>query len=404
MDNIINSTIFGDLCSQSNQLRLWLKDHALPLWCTAGVAPEGGGFYERIGQDGNPITFDKRRARVQPRQVYCFSVAGHEGWGGQWQAATEQGVVWFDKVYRLNSGLYGNLASADGELIDPTFDLYNQAFALFACAAISIAMPEKKAEMRAKALSILDALKQDYKHPVAGFEEASPPKAPLCSNPHMHLFEAMQTWEIIDPLGPWRELTNEIAVLATKEFIDTNTGALREFFDHDWKPMPGEMGRIVEPGHQFEWAWLLARYAGSRQNAEVLAKAVRLFEIGVEHGICPDREVAVMSLNDDFSVRDSLARLWPQTEWLKASLQLAHLSPTNSQEYYLESALAAIKALNKFLGTPIVGLWYDKLPKDAKMVLEPAPASTFYHIVCAILELDSYVKTNLKKSTAQSLC
>ncbi len=33
-----------------------------------------------------------------------------------------------------------------------------------------------------------------------------------------------------------------------------------------------------------------------------------------------------MALLDDFSVHDNLARLWPQTEWLKSAIRLAVLS------------------------------------------------------------------------------
>ena len=31
----------------------------------------------------------------------------------------------------------------------------------------------------------------------------------------------------------------------------------REYFTDDWSRAPGEDGRIVEPGHQMEWAWIL---------------------------------------------------------------------------------------------------------------------------------------------------
>lgn len=394
----MNSNInLSNLAVQANALRLWLENRSLPFWCSTGIAPDDGGFYERIGQDGKPILADNRRSRVHPRQVYCFSAAGHHGWNGPWQHAATRGLAWFETVYRLQNGLFGNLADGEGILIDPTFDLYNQAFALFAYAQISVSMPERSAEMHDKALAILNVLKKDYKHPDAGFEEANPPRQPLCSNPHMHLFEAMQAWEAIDPKGPWSGLTDEIATLATTKFIDQKTGALREFFDHNWRPMPGDMGRVVEPGHQFEWAWLLARYAFSRKNTEALSKAKRLFEIGELHGICSDRGVAIMSLNDDFSVRDNIARLWPQTEWLKASLQLASMSSGKNQEFYLISACKALDALWKFLATPIQGLWYDKWPKDGSMTDEPAPASTFYHIVCAILELNAHVKLVTQK-------
>ncbi|WP_198160597.1 AGE family epimerase/isomerase, partial [Agrobacterium sp. TS43] len=45
--------------------------------------------------------------------------------------------------------------------------------------------------------------------------------------------------------------------------------------------------------------------------------------------------------------------------------------------------------LQPFLDTPVKGLWFDKWPADRPMLDEPAPASTFYHIVCAIYEAEA---------------
>lgn len=145
----------------------------------------------------------------------------------------------------------------------------------------------------------------------------------------------------------------------------------------------------MEPGHQFEWAWLLVRWGSLRGNEEAIRKAKRLFEIGEQHGICPRRKVAVMSLYDDFSMRDGLARLWPQTEWLKAAVRLASVTDGEERQRYLASGLSAIGALQPFLDTPVKGLWFDKWPADRPMLDEPAPASTFYHIVCAIYEAEA---------------
>ncbi|MCP6390707.1 AGE family epimerase/isomerase, partial [Klebsiella pneumoniae] len=84
-----------------------------------------------------------------------------------------------------------------------------------------------------RALEILAILERDYRHPIAGFEEANPPRTPLCSNPHMHLFEAMLAWEEQDRDGPWSALADEIAGLALSRFIDGGNGGLREFFAYD---------------------------------------------------------------------------------------------------------------------------------------------------------------------------
>jgi mannose-6-phosphate isomerase len=46
------------------------------------------------------------------------------------------------------------------------------------------------------------------------------------------------------------------------------------------------------------------------------------------------------------------------------------------------------QALLRYLDTPVAGLWRDRMQLDGSFVDEPAPASSFYHIVCAIAELD----------------
>jgi mannose-6-phosphate isomerase len=148
---------------------------------------------------------------------------------------------------------------------------------------------------------------------------------------------------------------------------------------------------VVEPGHQFEWSWLMGQWADRRKNSDALKAAKRLFQIAVDHGICEHRRVAIMSLYDDFSVHDGLARLWPQTEWIKSSLLFASLSEGEERAFYLRSAVQAMDALRPFLDTPIKGLWYDKWPEGGSLLDEPAPASTFYHILCACYEAEKTV-------------
>ncbi|MCK3778603.1 AGE family epimerase/isomerase [Ensifer sesbaniae] len=377
-----------DIFSQSRVLSQWLADKALPLWRDAGV-DAAGGFVETIDMVGEP-TRANRRARVQPRQVYCFAEAGRRGWSGDWRGAAEGGLAYFDRVFKQPSGFYGALADADGNLLDPSFDLYNQAFALLAFAYLAEVVPARKAEMVGRSNDLRSRIEAHVKHPVAGFEEDNPPRLPLCSNPHMHLFEACLASEMVDGFDQvaWANLADEIADLAMDHFIDAESGVLREFFDHDWAPFAGDKGRIVEPGHLFEWAWLLLRWAERRGSAEAIVKARRLFDIGEAHGICPNRNVAIMTLLDDLSVADPIARLWPQTEWLKASIRFAALTNGVERERYLASAARAAAALRAFLETPVAGLWRDKQKADGSFVEEPAPASSFYHILCAIYETE----------------
>jgi len=130
------------------------------------------------------------------------------------------------------------------------------------------------------------------------------------------------------------------------------------------------------------------RWAERRGSAEAIVKARRLFDIGEADGICANRNVAIMTLLDDLSVADPIARLWPQTEWLKAAVRFAALTNGAERERYLASAARAAAALQTFLATPVGGLWRDKQKADGTFVEEPAPASSFYHILCAIYETE----------------
>ena len=172
--------------------------------------------------------------------------------------------------------------------------------------------------------------------------------------------------------------------LARTYFIDAEGGFLREFFGPDWRPADGEAGRLVEPGHQFEWAWLLTRWGRSRGDTWGLEAARRLFAVG-EHGLDKERGVAIDELDETLQPRSSRARLWPQTEWLKAALILAEAAEGDERRRLLDSAAAAFDGLWLYLGPD--GLWRDKLGPDGAFETEPAPASSLYHIVAAYRQL-----------------
>ena len=90
-------------------------------------------------------------------------------------------------------------------------------------------------------------------------------------------------------------------------------------------------------------------------------------------------------------MNDAKARLWSQTEWLKAALILARSEADDrTPGDYLAGAVAGAKALRLYLDTPIAGLWRDKLLGDGSWVDEPAPASSFYHIIDALRALAAW--------------
>jgi mannose-6-phosphate isomerase len=378
---------FARLVRLRDDLKAWALDHAFPVWWEIGADKVQGGFFEKIALDGTPVEAP-RRARVQPRQIYSYAVAGLLGWDGPWKQALEHGLDFYLSKYRRPDGFMRTLVASDGSPLDDKVDLYDQAFGLFGLAMASSVLPER-ADLPALATSLRDALYATLKHPIAGFEESVPRTLPLLSNPHMHLFEASLAWVEAGGDPQWRAMADEIAELALSKFIDPKSGGLREYYDGDWNPAPGVDGRIIEPGHQFEWAWLLLRWGKLAGRDDAIAAALRMIAIGDGPGVDPARGVAIFALLDDMSVHDDIARLWAQTEQIKAGVLAAQV--TGDARWWTTAANGA-EALTKYFDVPVKGLWRDKLRADGTFVDEAAPASSFYHIVCAILELDRAVK------------
>ncbi len=368
----------GELQTAVSELKRWLMDAALPIWASAGVNPSTGAFEEAVGFDG-AASHALHRARVQARQVYVYAVADACGWPGYYREARRAAEAFICSAFRRSDGLYRTRVGRDGAPVDDTPHLYDQAFFLFSGAAVAIAEPDRAQELESQALALLSAVEGRFARAAGGFREASEDQ-PFQSNPHMHLFEAALAWEAVTGRERWRATADRIAELCLHRFIDAKTGALREFFDADWGPAPGVAGRIVEPGHQFEWAWLLKRWSMARRHSQAAAAARRLFHIGLEYGVDPGRGVAFNALDDSFATLDPVARLWPQTERIKAALLLAEEDPA-------AQVLAAIKGLQLYLDVEPLGLWRDRLKPDGGFVEEPAPASSFYHIVCMLNEL-----------------
>jgi mannose-1-phosphate guanylyltransferase / mannose-6-phosphate isomerase len=304
---------FPSLAAASRWCAEWLRGHALPLWATAGVDPDNGGFREGLTMAGEPWD-PRRRTRVQARQVFVFATAATEGLSPESADVAQRGLRFMLKARRPD-GLFANALTPAGDMLDGRVRLYEHAFVMLALSAMHRLEPEGGHDgMAAEVLGALGALR----HAAGGYREEG--EHPFQANAHMHLLEAALAWEAVCADACWAALADEVAELALERFIDRGSGVLHEFFDPDWRPLTGGTGAI-EPGHQFEWAWLLRIWGDRRRRPAVRAVSRGLFSAG-RQGFDPARGVVVNLLWDDLTVRDPAARLWPQCEFLKASLLL----------------------------------------------------------------------------------
>jgi mannose/cellobiose epimerase-like protein (N-acyl-D-glucosamine 2-epimerase family) len=363
----------------------WLVNDAYPLWARYGIDPYNGGFFEALGQDCLGLPFP-RRARVHPRQVYSFAQGRAFGWTGEATGIVSRGMEYFTAHYRRGDGLFRALAAVDGTVLDDRALLYDQAFALLGLAAAAAAL-DARDEFETRALELRSLIERRLSTADGSLRSEESATALRESNPHMHLLEACLAWTGVGNDAGWAAWARRLVELALSRFIRKDSGALGESYTAAWQPAPGLAGRIIEPGHQFEWAWLLMR-CEPLHTAALRETALRLLAIGERYGV--QHGVAVNALLDDFTVADANARFWPQTERLKAALLAATLT---REPHYWSMAHAAAASFFPYLETSVAGLWFDVQQPDGVIVDAPAPASTFYHLVGAIGALNTALRS-----------
>jgi mannose/cellobiose epimerase-like protein (N-acyl-D-glucosamine 2-epimerase family) len=375
---IIDETIKPFIASQAeDELRAWFLDQALPLWSSYGVDHVAGGFFERLDPSLS-FTVEPRRTRLVSRQIYWFSVGGSLGWHGPVDALVDHGFRYLLKNLVSSEGRVRASCDEHGAIVDDRQHLYDVAFVLFALHRISLRNPENR-ESEDLARQILMRLNA---HPLGGYVDEITPEL-QCANPHMHLFEAFLAWSSLQVADHrfWCEQSSSLARLALERLINPETGLLPEHFDHDWCPLTEENGQRIEPGHQFEWSWLLARWGYLFGDLTAVSAAARLCSVAEQYGVDPARNVVIEAINKNLLPFDKTARLWQQTERLKA-WHLQWLLTFAPEAYsYREHALISVLS---FISGPRPGLWFDEMDSAGLFVTQPVKASSGYHLASAI--------------------
>jgi mannose/cellobiose epimerase-like protein (N-acyl-D-glucosamine 2-epimerase family) len=361
-------------------LKTLMTDHSLPLWSREGWDQATGGFVERLDIGGRADRLAPRRVRVQARQIYCFAKAAHLGWYKEGREIAMKGMEYLLAKAKSPDGRPGfvHLLDPDGSAINFARDTYDHAFVLLALATVF--QLSRDAQVGGEIKSLVAFLDSDLRSPHGGFLEGLPSTLPRRQNPQMHLFEAMiATFEATgDPV--YQNRAGDLFGLFIASLYDSRRQVLGEYFEEDWSRIEP---LSVEPGHQAEWVWLLKgfeRVTGcptGRYRSQLLASALRyrddttgcLFDEGDANG----------------KIRKFTRRLWPQTEIAKAWIAQAEAGEAGAADEALE---ALARLYRHYLRHPVLGGWYEQFDRDNRSMVDFIPASSFYHILCAISEAE----------------
>jgi mannose/cellobiose epimerase-like protein (N-acyl-D-glucosamine 2-epimerase family) len=362
----------------------WMTAAALPVWATDGFDMKSGRFHERLSLQKKPMNL-AHRSMVQARQIYVYASASELGWFADGQLLAERAMYSLKRDFLSEDAKTASFAFSirvDGAVVSEVRDSYSHAFILFALAALyRVSGDAALLRLAAKTNAYIKTAFHDALH--EGLFDAWPVTTrDKRQNPLMHLLEAYLALERAAPgLGYLEDAAGVIALFKSRLFSG-QYGVVLEYFAEDWSAHSdsGKKG-VFEPGHHFEWVWLLHEYEAL--SGEHLAEwRDRLMDVAVRSGIAANGLIFDEVGVDMLPVRES-HRLWPHTEAIKAAAALN--ARGNSSHVNFADEMARL-LLTHFLSGAFDGGWIDQSGRNGNPLVDYVPASSLYHLFFAASE------------------
>jgi mannose-6-phosphate isomerase len=350
------------------------QDVIVPLWQGPGWNADMALPYEALDAGHQPLPPQRYRAMACARQLYLFSSLI-----GQVPAAEERAAALFRSLQQhfhdAEHGGWFYSIDPQGAPLDQRKDLYTHAFILFACAHYWGKVREPLVE------SVLNATLEVLAQRFAtgdGLYEASLDRdwssldsGPL-QNPLMHLAEAfLATLSVREDIAVQRALV-ELCTAMQKRFIDPHHSVLME------KPL-GAVDNWFEPGHQFEWYFLLES-SPLLHGSKLHASLERAFVLTEQLGVDPQTGAVTAMLDLNGSAKDATQRIWAQAEYLRA------LTLRPNSEGPVQRQLQALQ--QRFLHARG---WYECRDEQGEVSRKDMPSTTPYHLATCYRGLVDYL-------------
>ena len=373
----------------------WIRNEALPFWATVGLDSARGGFHERLALDGRPILDVPKRLMVQGRQLYVYCHAGLLGWHPESRRLADDCLQYMLSAFYRRDGKPGWIHSLapDGSIASGVRDTYAHAFVLLGLAWYHrFTRDNQVLQIVEETVAFID---EEIASPRGGYLDAKPePDAVRRQNPHMHLFEAFNALFQATQDARYLARAAEIFGIFTSCFFQSDRGWLCEYLTEDLAPLPDERGRISEPGHHYEWIWLLRQFERG-SGRRVASYCTALYHHADLHGW--DRAGYIVD-QVDFTgklLRGS-RRSWPHAEALKANIVEAEAGRPGCDS---KAAHCASRLMDTYMARPVSGGWIDHVNEHNQPMVGMIPASTLYHVFSATAEAARVASTTTHESS-----
>lgn len=359
---------------EAARLSAWMIEKSLPFWSSrTGICRMP--VVEATRLDGSAFDPGFLRLRVMARQVAVLCCASQLGITGIRPVADHAWEALLSRFYSPVSGWASRIGTF-GQVIDREFSLYDQAFGLYACACRARLTGDRQPIALAHRTSRHIQELLGSSHGLLGWR-TSKGATTRDQNSHMHFLEALLALYEVMPSLQTAARIEEILETLSRHLFDQATGTISEWFDITWKPVEP---RRVEPGHQFEWYWLITKAKQAGFKTDVPAE--RLFDFAQSVGTSATHGLLFNACHPDGTVVDSNYRLWPHCEAIRAAS--VHPDKQLAQRLIEQSSR---NLLEHFLGPAATGTWHDRLDADLTPISDHVPASSLYHLWEAVAAL-----------------
>lgn len=377
MPDVSRSATSPESSALFNAMQQHFHKVIVPLWQGPGWNPQLALPYEALDAEQRPLPPQRYRAMACARQLYLFSQLIGDATA---PFAQERAAALFRSLQRhfhdAEHGGWFYSIDADGAPLDRRKDLYTHAFILFACAHYWAKVREPLVESVLNAALEVVALRfarGDGLYEASLAEDWSVLGSGPLQNPLMHLAEAFLAILAVREDAAVQTALLELCQAMQQQFIDPQHGVMLE------KPL-GAVDNWFEPGHQFEWFFLLDSSPLLRSKP-LHASLSRAFAFAEQLGVDPQSGAvcAMLDLQPGAPIKDATQRIWAQAEYLRAlTLRAASQAPL----------LRQLKALHAhFLHA---GGWNECLDASGAVSRRDMPSTTPYHLATCYRGLAEY--------------
>ncbi|MCD5991187.1 AGE family epimerase/isomerase [Pseudomonas sp. CDFA 553] len=378
MPDVSCSALQPDLNAVFASVQAHFLQTIVPVWLGPGWNAQLALPYEAVDAQHQPLPPQRYRAMACARQLFLFS--GLIDDPAVPEAATRAAALFRSLQRHFHDAEHGGwFYSIDpqGTPLDRRKDLYTHAFIIFACAHYWARVREPLVESVLNAA--LDVVAEQFADDDGLYEAvldedwATLGSGPL-QNPLMHLAEALLATVEVRADEATLATLNELAAAMQRRFVDSEHGVMLE------KPLAA-VDNWYEPGHQFEWYFLLESSPHLRGSA--LHQSLSTAFIHAEaQGVDAKTGAVAAALTSDGHIQDGTQRIWAQAEYLRA------LTLRPGSEAALGKQLLALQ--KRFLHA---SGWNECLDANGQVSRSDMPSTTPYHLATCYIGLARYFQS-----------